>query len=231
MKYITILIPLYNGSEFLKDSLTSILNQTYKKWELIIGINGHLDDKLFFKNIKKIVNDIITHSNINFVPDIRIINYNTKGKPYTLNAMVLDSKYEYISLLDVDDIWLPTKLEEQLPFIEDYDIVGTKCKYFGTMDGSPNIPTGNISNHDFFLFNPMINSSTIIHKNNAIWSDNGDGLDDYDMWFRLKFENKKFYNVDNILCLHRIHPQSAFNNSNYNYLIDLKNKWRKTFNT
>ena len=63
MKYITILIPLYNGSEFLKDSLTSILNQTYKKWELIIGINGHLDDKLFFNNIKKIVNDIITHNN------------------------------------------------------------------------------------------------------------------------------------------------------------------------
>ena len=38
---ITVFIPLYNGVEFLKESLSSVVNQTYEKWEVIIGVNGH----------------------------------------------------------------------------------------------------------------------------------------------------------------------------------------------
>ena len=38
---ISILIPVYNGIEFIDDSVGSVLNQTYTSWELIIGVNGH----------------------------------------------------------------------------------------------------------------------------------------------------------------------------------------------
>ena len=46
-KYISILIPLYNGIEFLEDSVNSVINQTYKNWELLIGINGKYEDNDF----------------------------------------------------------------------------------------------------------------------------------------------------------------------------------------
>ena len=38
---ITILIPIYNGIEYLEESIESVKKQTFKDWELIIGINGH----------------------------------------------------------------------------------------------------------------------------------------------------------------------------------------------
>ena len=38
---VSILIPLYNGVEFLNEAIISIRNQTYQNWEVIIGINGH----------------------------------------------------------------------------------------------------------------------------------------------------------------------------------------------
>lgn len=41
MDSITILMPIYNGIEFLDDSLSSIINQTYNNYELIIGVNGN----------------------------------------------------------------------------------------------------------------------------------------------------------------------------------------------
>ena len=38
---ISILIPIYNGIEFIDESVSSVLNQVYKDWEIIIGVNGH----------------------------------------------------------------------------------------------------------------------------------------------------------------------------------------------
>ena len=49
---ISILMPIYNGIEFINDSVESIINQTYTEWELIIGINGHSESSLVFKTAK-----------------------------------------------------------------------------------------------------------------------------------------------------------------------------------
>ena len=38
---ISILIPVYNGIEYINESVTSVLDQSYENWELIIGVNGH----------------------------------------------------------------------------------------------------------------------------------------------------------------------------------------------
>ena len=92
----------------------------------------------------------------------------------------------------------------------------------------PNIPTGDISNFNFFSFNPIINSSIIIKKKDAIWCEDKDLiLEDYDMWLRLNYENKKFYNINEILCYHRIHKKSYFNNIDNNNINILKKKWFK----
>lgn len=219
---ISVLIPLYNGIEFLEESLSSVVCQTYEKWEVIIGINGH---EIGSEVEKKAMN--IADKYDKFKYRIRVIFYNTKGKSNTMNSMVVDAIYDYIAILDVDDIWMPDKLENQVPYLKEYDVVGTKCEYFGMMRGYPNVQGGDLKDVNFLISNPIINCSVIIRKSDARWDD--DILDDYDMWLRLNHEKKKFYNVNKILCKHRIHNNSAFNGINSMYIADLKKKWKEIY--
>ena len=216
---ISILMPIYNGIEFFEESLNSIIKQTYKNWELIIGINGHPENS----DIQMKALEIINNYNSIYNYDIKLKWYDTKGKPASLNAMVKDTKYNYIALLDVDDIWIENKLEKQVLYLNTYDVIGTGCRYFGNANHIPNIPYGNLNNFNFFQFNPIINSSVIIKKELAFWNEN-EFLDDYDLWLRLSKEKKSFFNISELLVLHRIHNTSAFNNTNDNYVNNLKLK-------
>jgi glycosyltransferase involved in cell wall biosynthesis len=220
---LSIIVPMYNGVEFLSTCISSIQNQTYPFWETIIGVNGHEENSDIFMEAKKY--ETISQ---NGYKSVYVKHYNTKGKVDTCNEMIKDCKFDTICVLDVDDYWLPEKLEKQVEIwkTKKYDIVGTFCRYFGDSNGYPNIPGGEIDNKIFLECNVIINSSCMIKKKDAIWYDRFKGLDDYDMWNRLAFENKKFYNVPEFLTFHRIHKTSAFNNSNHNYVPDLLKYWR-----
>jgi hypothetical protein len=207
-KRVSILMPIYNGIEFINESVNSIINQSFKNWELIIGINGHPKDSEIYKIANQYKNDKIT------VLDL----YEIKGKSDALNVMIKYCKNDYISLLDVDDIWLENKLEEQVKYMYSYDVVGSMCKYFGDKNDIPRIPVGDISNFNFKLVNPIINSSCLIKKDYCYW--NKSFVEDYDLWLRLRKENKKFYNLDKILVLHRIHNTSAFNAKGNNLKVN-----------
>jgi teichuronic acid biosynthesis glycosyltransferase TuaG len=203
---ISILMPIYNGIEFIQDSVVSIKQQTYINWDLLIGINGHPVNSEVYKIAKQYECE-----------NIKVIEIlETKGKSNALNEMLKYSKANYIALLDVDDIWLPNKLQSQIQFIQkDFDVVGTMCKYFGDKDCYPSIPLGNISDFNFLIVNPIINSSAIIKKELCYWKDID--LEDYDLWLRLWKQNKTFYNVEECHVLHRCHSNSAFN-ANGNHL-------------
>ena len=208
---ISILIPIYNGVEFIEESVSSVLNQTYDQWELLIGINGHPQNS----DVYKIAKEYEKKSGKIKVYDF----YTIKGKSNTLNEMIPFCNYDYVAILDVDDIWHPQKLKIQSQALNDFDIIGTQCIYFGErLNGiTPNIPFGDISNIDFSLVNPIINSSTLTRKEFCYWKNMWDGVEDYDLWLRLRKQNKKFYNFKEILVKHRIHNTSAFNaNGNNN---------------
>lgn len=195
-------MPIYNGIEFIQYSVSSIKQQTYINWDLLIGINGHPVNSEVYKIAKQYECE-----------NIKVIELlETKGKSNALNEMLKHSKANYIALLDVDDIWLPNKLQSQIPFIKTgFDVVGTICKYFGDKDCYPTIPLGNISNFNFLTVNPIINSSAIIKKELCYWNYIYDGVEDYDLWLRLWKQKKTFYNVKDCLVLHRCHSNSAFN--------------------
>ena len=144
-----------------------------------------------------------------------------KGKANTLNKMLNFCKYEYIALLDVDDIWYPEKLKVQSQMLGQYDVIGSKCIWFGDRPGIvPPIPVGDISNFDFTLVNPIINSSSIIRKKLCHWNENG--IEDYDLWLQLRKQGCKFYNFNEVLVKHRIHQESAFNSKgNHNKVEEL----------
>ena len=206
---ISILMPIYNGIEFIQESVTSVLEQTFTEWELLIAINGHPQNSDVYQLAKKYEEKS---------PNIHVFDFYTlKGKSVTLNKMIQHCKFDYIAILDVDDIWHPVKLEKQVPHMDKYDVIGTQCIYFGdpNLNGIvPYIPTGNISDFNFLSVNPIINSSSLIKKSLCYWNEEEfDSVEDHDLWLRLRNDNHTFYNVYEILVKHRIHQQSAFNSS------------------
>jgi glycosyltransferase involved in cell wall biosynthesis len=203
---ISILMPIYNGIEFIEESVSSILEQTYDQWELIIGINGHQSNSEVYKMAKEYEKRSKKISVLDF--------FDIKGKAKTLNEMIMSCKYEYVALLDVDDIWHNEKLQIQSQMLDKYDVIGSRCVWFGDRPGTiPSIPVGNISNFDFTIVNPIINSSAIIRKKLCHWNENG--IEDYDLWLRLRKKGCKFYNFEQILVKHRIHKSSAFNSKGH----------------
>lgn len=202
-------MPIYNGIEFIEESVNSIIEQTFMEWELVIGINGHPENSEVYNIAKKYTN---IESRIK-VYDL----YTIKGKSNALNKMLEFCNCNYISLLDVDDIWHNKKLEIQTKFIKNYDVIGSNCVWFGDIKGIvPKIPQYDFSNFDFFQVNPIINSSAIIKKELCYWNKENDGVEDYDLWLTLRKRNKKFYNCPEILVKHRIHQDSAFNSKGNN---------------
>jgi len=212
---ISILMPIYNGIEFIDESVNSIKKQTYQDWELIIGINGHEKESNIYDIAKQFECGKIK------VIDFFYIN----GKSNTLNEMLKYSSYPYIALLDVDDLWNENKLEVQSIYLNKYDVIGSNCIWFGERPGIiPKIPTGDISNYDFTIVNPIINSSVILKKELCLWKNCE--VEDYELWLRLRNLEKKFFNCADILVMHRIHSDSFFNNTNNKAATELVKKFR-----
>lgn len=210
-------MPIYNGIEFIEQSVNSIKNQKYTNWELIIGVNGHLPNSEVYKIAKKYENEKIK------VYDLQ----NVKGKSEALNEMLKFTNYNWIALLDVDDMWLPNKLQSQIQYIDKFDIIGTTCRYFGDSNAYPQIPTGDISKFNFLQVNPIINSSVLLKRELCWWDKDYDGVEDYDLWLRLWKQKKTFNNVNSVQVMHRIHRQSAFNAQGNNLKVrDLLKKYK-----
>lgn len=209
---ISILMATYNGEKFIKESIDSILNQTFTEWELLIGFNGTTD------NSKEIVNEYKDSR-------IRIFDYsNDKGKAKTLNKLILESKYDWIAIQDDDDVWIENKLEKQIKFIKTYDVIGTMISYVDenlNFKGEPNLEF----KHDGIITkslngnNQIANTSAIFKKKDALkingWDIKIDGIEDFDFWLRLIKNNKKFINLPEKLVLHRLHNNSNFNTKKY----------------
>jgi len=214
---ISILIPIYNGIEYIEDSVSSVLKQTYEEWEILIAVNGHCENSEIYKIAKKYEEKSDKIKVFDF--------YQIKGKSNALNEVIKYCKFNYVAILDVDDIWEENKLEIQTKYIieNNYDVIGSMCVYFGDKIGIiPPIPLGDISNDDFSLVNPIINSSSIIKKELCHWNSYYDGVEDYDLWLKLRRDGKTFYNCKEALVKHRIHSDSAFNaQGNDNKVEDL----------
>ena len=209
---ISVLLATYNGEKYLDKSIESVLNQSFKDFELLIGFNGTTDNS---KEIPGRYND----------SRIRIFDYgDDKGKSKTLNKLLKESKYDHVCLQDDDDIWLYNKLENQIPYFQEYDVVGTLISYIneeGDITGSPNlsINTYEIEYLSVRGINQVANTSAVFKRQDALdingWRDGLDGIEDYDFWLRLMRNGKRFINVPQELVLHRLHNNSNFNTKKY----------------
>jgi glycosyltransferase involved in cell wall biosynthesis len=202
---VSIIMPIYNGIEFFQESFPTVRRQTHTDWELLIGINGHSDPSPILRVIEEVAKGD---------PRVRVFVQTTSGKPESLNDLMTHVTTDWVALLDVDDTWALTKLEEQvriLPTLHpDTAVVGTFCHYFGELNGSPTIPSGYINPKVLASVNPIINSSSLTRRELCRWTSTYD-VEDYELWMKIALSGKKLYNIGKDLVGHRIHRQSAFN--------------------
>jgi len=119
MSSISVIIPYYKKNKFIDKAIKSVLNQSYKKFEIILIYDD--DDKYDLKLIKK-----ISKKN----KKIRlIVNKKNIGAGYSRNIGIKNSKGKFIAFLDADDYWHHNKLEKQLDFMKKKSIKISHTSY------------------------------------------------------------------------------------------------------
>lgn len=220
---ISVIIPTYNRSNLVCEATDSVLNQTYKNYEIIVVDDGSTD------NTKRVLEK--------YDSKVRYIYQNNKGCAEARNVGIKIAKGKYIAFLDSDDIWLPKKLELQMEFfnnncyaeflytngfIQDLQKYDMKPYYNDTFKPS----AGNVL-PKLFLGNFIITSSVILKKELFDKAGYFDELiikcEDYNMWLRLACLCNFDY-LDHPLTIYRIHPNRESRNykEDFRYLNRLK---------
>ena len=207
MTVVSVIIPLYNGVEYLEECVRSVIAQTCTDWEILIGINGHGHDGGEVAATTRTIAALDSRISV-FVqpPPLR-------GKIESSLDLVNKSHSKWICMLDCDDKWEPTKLEKQLEAARtvapDAAVIGSFSYYFGDLSGIIPIPAGHIHPSQLEKGNPIVNSSAMIQREFCTWKD--EDLEDYSLWMNISLQGKDLYNVPEFLTWHRIHKTSAFN--------------------
>ncbi len=110
---ITIIVPCFNAQNTIKETIESVLKQTYNNYEILIINDGSTDN-----SVEVCTN--YTHSD----DRISIISINNQGVSVARNIGIQHAQGEYIAFLDSDDLWHPKKLEKQIEYLSDHPDVG-----------------------------------------------------------------------------------------------------------
>jgi len=228
---ISVLMPVYNGQQYVAEAIESILNQTYKNFELLIIDDGSSDNS---EQIIKGFND----SRIVFIK-----NETNKGLIYTLNRGVGLANGTYIARMDADDISHTERFEKQLlEFQNDEKLVicGSFIKMFGSgterfIDYMP-VSNAQILSSIFFSC-PFAHPSVMLKKQallqlNEIYREEYKHSEDYDLWSRLVFVgNSK--NIPEFLLNYRVHDKQVskvFEEHKYQSVAKIQHNILKQFN-
>lgn len=157
---VSIVMPNYNGEKFLRETIESVLSQTYTNWELLFVDDCSTDNSL--ELIKSFRDE-----------RIRVYqNETNSGAAVSRNTALREAKGKWIAFLDSDDLWVPEKLEEQLKFMVDngYDFTYTEYSQIDEQSNSLNIEvTGprKINKHKMFQYN-YIGCLTVMYNREKV---------------------------------------------------------------
>ena len=182
MEIISVIMPYHKKRHYVKESIKSVLDQTYKNFEIIIIYDD--EDKSDLNYIKNIEN---SDKRISL-----IVNDKKIGAGFSRNLGVEKSKGSFIAFLDCDDVWHKNKLEFQLKFMLEkklaithtsYSIIDKNNSVVGKREAKTNL------DYDSLLKSCDIGLSTVMMKKNLFNNNNRFPntitKEDYIFWLRL----------------------------------------------
>ncbi|HLH07359.1 MAG TPA: glycosyltransferase family A protein [Terriglobales bacterium] len=198
---ISVVIPTYNHAQWLPESISSALAQTFKPWEVIVVDDGSKDDT------KEVVSQF----------PVRYVFQDNAGLSAARNKGIEVATGDWIALLDADDVWLPTKLERQVSAIRDEEFCYCAATRF--------FPDGHTEHPECFFGNDAIKTlrhhnfidpSSVLAKRDAFLRVGGFNRsmpagEDWEMWLRLS-NICKFVGVPERLLRYRVLGNSMSSN-------------------
>ncbi|MGL6097742.1 MAG: glycosyltransferase family 2 protein, partial [Fimbriiglobus sp.] len=113
---VSVVIPCYNGAEFLPETLRSVLAQTVPVHEILVIDDGSTDDSAAVAE--------------GFGPPVRVIRQPNQGESVARNRGIDEATGEWVAFLDADDLWEPTKTERQLAVLATSNAKAVCCGYY-----------------------------------------------------------------------------------------------------
>jgi glycosyltransferase involved in cell wall biosynthesis len=203
---ISVPITVYRCPAMLLQSAGSVLGQTHRNLELLIGVN---EDDAEWPSLVRAAEHLKAIDN-----RVRLVNCNGCGDGFAKAVRTIEAcQTEWVSGLDYDDLWYPEKLEKQLPFLSQYDVVSTGGCYFGDKHDVIDVPIGRLNANHFRRGNPVMSTSAVMRKSDVLKFDPAyrDWAFDYKLYVDLWNAGRKFYAIPDVLTLHRLHTGSTYN--------------------
>lgn len=210
---VSIVIPTFNAAQFIRETMQSVLAQTYQRYEIIVVDDGSTDN----------TKDILTE----FKSLICLFQQENRGPSAARNAGIKAAKGEYICFLDADDLWPPEKLVVQLEFFESHpEIAFVSADHQDFSDDQVERPTflemkkktfgevlvTEVPLQDAFsklIHENFISTPTVMMKKSSLdvtglfdeslWS-----VEDRDLWLRVA-ASFNLACLPNVLCKRRVH--------------------------
>lgn len=206
---VSIIIPVYNGSNYLREALDSALAQTYKNIEIIV-VNDGSNDEGKTEAIAKSYGD-----------RIRYFSKGNGGVSSALNFGIRKAEGNYISWLSHDDAYMPNKIEEQVNHVRTEDNPNAVILYsdYEVMDENSNfvrVHKINPVEPEYLLYDllttwPVHGCTTLIPKacfgEVGLFNENNKTVQDYEMWFRFFKKGYRFKYIPEALTKFRVHAK------------------------
>lgn len=232
---ISIIIPAYNASEFILETLESVKYQTYTNWEIILVNDCSTDNTI----------EIVNQFSEEVTNEVKIFtNKKNSGVSISRNNAVIEATGDWLALLDSDDLWLPTHLEKLINTISKDSKI--KMAYSGCLVFMDNVDDiifkqeindKMLSNFNVSLFTHQIgiNPCTAIIERKA-WEALGGMIqevhpaEDKEFFFRLaKFGNRFAFSGEHTALYRKHSNESAASNNTAKMLLATINIFEKHF--
>lgn len=215
---ITIAIPVYNGSNFMKVAIDSALAQTYDNKEILVINDGSTDNG----ETEKIA--------LSYGNKIRYIKKENGGVATALNLAIKEMKGDYLSWLSHDDIYKPYKIEKQIETIKkledkttilfsNVELIDEKGEIFCTTNYSNLMTHEELCQGIYPVIKGTVNGCSMLISKKCfdkvgLFNENLKTSNDYEMWLRL-FKEFKSYLIEEPLIQYRIHKNQDTTKSPY----------------
>ncbi len=240
---ISVIMSVYNGEEYLEETLDSICNQSFKDWELVAINDCSTDTTLsILEKYASVDERIKIHTN---EVNLRL--------PASLNKALSLAQGKYIARMDADDICLPDRFEKQYKFMEENPDVALSSCHFMTLKNGVYTSGGGGGRCDsefikarLLLTNPILHPGVIAKADvmkTLQYSTNVTCTEDLELWTRFAKAGYKIQIQPEYLMIYRLHEKQITQNSldrqhkevakilqdYYSYFLEALNEQRADF--
>ncbi len=211
---VSIVLPTYNGEKYIRYSIESVLNQTYKNWELII-VNDFSNDNTF-----SIINEYAKTDE-----RIKIINNNINKKlPASLNIGFTHATGDYYTWTSDDNLYKEEAIEKMVNSLCEKNIDIVYCDFYCLNSSGENTGQMNLNSKLYFVSGNPIGSCFLykkqVHEKLNGYDESLFKIEDYDFWIRAS-TIFKYYFINEPLYFHRVHIDSLTNTNKDEIYNDL----------